>query len=1137
MFAHGTPPAAPPLVAAPTPSGITPTLPFAPLTKPPISLPFTPAPLPPVRQAQDPWDIPATAAAVPLPPPPSFFSALPLPPSPPPVAMITGPHPLTWPSEPRQITSAALPHVLTLPHAKVRAFALLNDAGQMVTEKGDPVGLNPVVPMLDAFSTEFARDEHLVLYTVEDANGPTTGPIPRITKIAVANLFDPNDRCGYKAALPGITRVSGSTLALDFDLPEHVKWTDAHRGEVMRILTEAATRWPLLKRPSVFYCTNGGLRLMWFLTRPVDVRGAGGLEDLLHGLVATAYMAGVLVDVQCKDWTRLFRLPRVIREDKAPAEAQTWRQGYFAQSFGRIDFTAKELRPEGDVVLAYDPECFCPISQMHPDHFLVHPHAKALGEKWKSRIGRLPKDWVAIIGTIETGSRPLDDEVQRLLSGSSDGGAKQSASYRQHINRLRAAAYPRDVTKASPDALFAYKVLEEEADMRDDVAGRKQLHGGVMKMTRSLCFALSERLGEQETDLNPQMLYALVLQPARLANSRHQAEGQKVREDSQLSKEVWDIVTWFYQRYRSQNIMREEEEREDQAEREGMKASLLAQVGAYREAIVGSIERWSGGFEAIDDKRRGWLEANWGRTLIAKSKLGFSIITVNPNGSLGYAIPVENWEDLACTHAQCNHALVKLKESDEENGKETWRKRAAVMSESALIVDSVSLSRLASSNRMTLHNSPDGRVTFSFVNALPGMRQDIVPVYDAQVDEWLHLLAGNDPNAVSELMDWLAAFPRLDRPSAAMYIQGDAGIGKGMLAKGLAQMTERQRSAKFDDFLTDYQDGLEDTPFIWTDEAVTCKNVTKRVMDTFKMIVTGEANSLNRKGIPRMSLDGHWRMLITSNHDHAIPWDQEVSGTDLNAVVARLHHITADSNACQRFLDRIGQHQGTAGWVERRIPQHVAYLAANRALKADTRLLTQPSEKDFHQSISISSGHTSGVAALLGKLMLSNPTLRDTAVFVRDGEVYVITENALEAIHSLNSRDEAIPRATKAMSKCLKQLSQDPDSKLVWHKVPPMVAMQRVRAWRIDMHKLICWLHKNGGNCDLRPFLGEAVWAKLAPTFVYDEFRDLSQLQPPSGDQKVIPFVNPAMLPKAAALPPPPPPHLIQQAEQRRTKE
>ena len=1023
------------------------------------------------------------------------------------------------------IHSKKLPYVLTLAHPKVRGFAMLNEQGQMVNDNGLPVAANPTMPMIQAFAQEHERDEHMVCYTVEGDEGPTTGAIPRMTKGAVAALFDTNDICGYREKLPGIKRVSGTMLALDFDLPEHVRWTDAHRETVQRLINECGARWTLLQAPSVFYATNGGFRLVWFLSRPIDVRGAGGLEDMLHGLVACSYMAGLLVDPACRDWTRLFRLPRVIREDKTPAEAHTSRQGYFAQSYGRIDFHAQEATPVDDHVLVYDPESFTPLSEMTLDQFERSSIAKSLGDKWKGKIGRPPRDWAHVIATVNTGDCPNDEQVQRILTGSVGGGAGQSALYRAIVTTLRAKAQPRDVKRQIPEASYVHGILAEEADLRDEVAGKKQLHAGIMRLARSICYVMQDRLGEEEHNVSPQVVYALVIQPARIANAKHQDEGQKSREDSALCREVWDVVTWFYTRWRSTVMLRAEEDSDDQTANSTMRASMLQLVGAYQDTITRSVDAWSGGIGDGDDHRRTWLNENWQRLAILRVGKNKHLLRVNPTGTIGYGEPAQDVADLAALRSVCNHSLVKFTKLNKD-GIEVYRDMPEIAGESMTIARDMRLSRLVTSSCARIRLNNDAAVNVQFVQALPGMSTTIVPAYDALVDEWLYLLAGGDanPGGYDELCDWLAAFPQIAKPAPAMYIQADAGVGKGMLALGLRRMTENDVAGKFDDFLSDFQDVLYHTPFIWVDEAVTTKKPTKRVLDTFKMIVTGEANCLNPKGTAATPLEGNWRMLITANHDHAIPWDEEVSGNDLNAVTQRLHHLTSDSEGCKAFLDRIGQREGTEGWPEQRIPRHVAFLAQTRQLKKNQRLLTQPVATAFHDSISISSGHTSSVTGLIGELMLGNETQRSQAIVIQEGEVYLLPDVTLRAIHQNNHRDESIPKSPKKLSQSLKQISIGETSIT---NVRMMIGGKSVkpRVWRLDMRKIITWLHKNDCNSDLRPFLKEELWKKYAPPEIYAEYADH-----PVVPEAVVPTAR-----RKPAPPPPPGPKVINFSTQLRT--
>jgi hypothetical protein len=54
--------------------------------------------------------------------------------------------------------------------------------------------------------------------------------------------------------------------------------------------------------------------------------------------------------------------------------------------------------------------------------------------------------------------------------------------------------------------------------------------------------------------------------------------------------------------------------------------------------------------------------------------------------------------------------------------------------------------------------------------------RNLEPVYDAQIDHWLHLLGGDE---AEKLLDWIATVLRLDLQSSALYVSGEAGCLAG----------------------------------------------------------------------------------------------------------------------------------------------------------------------------------------------------------------------------------------------------------------------------------------------------------------------------------------------------------------------
>ncbi len=160
----------------------------------------------------------------------------------------------------------------------------------------------------EALSHEWDCDAHLVQYHALD-------------EVGTAAFLRINKRC----AAPQQIRDAGgdvrvSTILLDYDLHSSAgskrPWTGlAEVEEFLSIVARAS-----VAEPTAFYTTKNGARFVFVLNRDVTV---GEAEGLMRGLIRDYRAAGVMVDRTCKDWTRLFRLPRVERDgsrtEHAPA--------------------------------------------------------------------------------------------------------------------------------------------------------------------------------------------------------------------------------------------------------------------------------------------------------------------------------------------------------------------------------------------------------------------------------------------------------------------------------------------------------------------------------------------------------------------------------------------------------------------------------------------------------------------------------------------------------------------------------------------------------------------------------------------------------------------------------------------------
>lgn len=161
-----------------------------------------------------------------------------------------------------------------------------------------------IMPFSEMLHKAFDTDAHFVCYAIPDL------PMwPRLNK----------------PILPEI-RESGSDVTLswfnfDWDNVDHKEWTHAALDEfVTRIATCTD---PVIASWHTIYTTKGGARIIYRLNRPVPADEAEHhLSWMIHHFKQFGFTQ---IDESCKDWTRLMRCPKVIR-DNVP----TWQQGYFS---------------------------------------------------------------------------------------------------------------------------------------------------------------------------------------------------------------------------------------------------------------------------------------------------------------------------------------------------------------------------------------------------------------------------------------------------------------------------------------------------------------------------------------------------------------------------------------------------------------------------------------------------------------------------------------------------------------------------------------------------------------------------------------------------------------------------------------
>ena len=939
-------------------------------------------------------------------------------------------------------------------------FAFTDASGRMISEEGKPAALwdAPLAP--EALAATYSNDAHFCCYGVLSNEGACEAKIPRLTKSVLPLLPE-------YGIIAQTTQVIGTAIALDYDLPGHVKWNETLWNEFERLMALASAHYPILGLPTLWYTTSGGCRLVWVFNRPVAVEGVGGLEDRLGGAVATAHLGGLPVDPACRDWTRLFRLPRVVRDDKPPAEKYTEVQEYFRMSWGRIDTKAKEVQAP-DQILSHDPESVRCLSGMNVPEF-ENDNGEIILKRWKHLIGRPPATSSERLAMVHIGPMPSRiEESEKELD---------KIRYKKLRHYIQARAVPRGDTKPWPSALKAYGILYEDEPIFTDPERMEGLHTGIITLARAIAFTVTFKLGDGDDAVTPEMIFQQVYYAASRDNRKR---GEHARLDEDLRNEVWRAVTHVYRLFRFSAIEFEtakDLEKIDQAMKQEAhnRVSLLS-----AETIKSGLKAWGRNKPGMEQAWDSYVEGNWGDMLLWECDgFGRSVVQVMPNGHLGLS-PLTKSESLFYIHIKSSgHSIIQYRQITKD-GDEKLIPIPRLMNTHGACAHSVRLTRETPESRIEFSFDYQGKPIANLIIPAAGMKHDVDAHYDPMVDEWLHRMGGEHAD---KLLDWLAVYPDLTRPLAGLYLQGAPSIGKGMLVLGLRNLTVSGMHAPFHEALDQFQDSMLQTPLVWADEETSSSSRSqKSVMNIYKKLVTGEFNSLNGKSKTPVHVDGFWRVLLTANTDKLLRWDEDVSEADLGALVQRTLHIKCDSDSALQYLANIGGRAGTQGWPENNIPRHIQWLRENRIVQTGARLGVEGVKTEFHERLTINTGGTDVVVRAVGHVIGDHNRFPNTVFFKgegRDKQVFINSKNLHSAMLILYGNDKSakLPSISK-VGPSMRHLAVGGDSQVLRLKAAGDRNASVHRVYEIDLTVLLRHLDHLGEPVDLRGSLGDECWRK-----------------------------------------------------------
>lgn len=185
----------------------------------------------------------------------------------------------------------------------------------------------------DAFLTPWPTDAHYCGYAVYAPDGQQLDEWPRINKGAVPAVR----KEGFE--------VLTTLISLDWDTPNHMPWDKSRitQDQFVKALERAGKEDARLDDWSCMYFSKSGARIVYRLKEPMIVEQSELLSLAIRNLFDRQ---GLSMDEKCKDWTRIMRLPMVLRDN-----IRTEDQPYFSIDIQdrRLDGDLFDLDPANSI--------------------------------------------------------------------------------------------------------------------------------------------------------------------------------------------------------------------------------------------------------------------------------------------------------------------------------------------------------------------------------------------------------------------------------------------------------------------------------------------------------------------------------------------------------------------------------------------------------------------------------------------------------------------------------------------------------------------------------------------------------------------------------------------------------------------
>ena len=328
------------------------------------------------------------------------------------------------------------------------------------------------------------------------------------------------------------------------------------------------------------------------------------------------------------------------------------------------------------------------------------------------------------------------------------------------------------------------------------------------------------------------------------------------------------------------------------------------------------------------------------------------------------------------------------------------------------------------------------------------------PVYHAPIASWL---AAYDPSG--HLEDWIAIVTDLSYAAPALWLTGEGGIGKSLLAAGLAKIWGAVPTPMARAF-ADFNDSLLRCPLVEAAEELPRNHRGYQDVEKLKDLITETERKINEKHKPIRDVLGAVRVVLSSNNTNLIRNSADLTAEDARALADRFVHLHVTPEHATRIRAQLPPPKVIQDhWIDGgRMAEHALWLAANRAVPFGPRLRMRPHAEGLRQMFVTQPGAGFAVCAAVYAWIVQAARAVEGGQH-RPGEGWAwhggrACASALAVLGRMP--DDAKRPSRRSIGQTLRRFS--PTSERVSVRTPEGV----VKLWPVDTAAIMAWAESEG---------------------------------------------------------------------------